>query len=161
MKVAVTILAIVAAGLAGQAIWKIDSGVKSPDLAGVTAADAEAELSAAGFWYVEETTYSNTSETGVVAKQEPAAGDKASKGSSVTIWVSQGAEKVAVPGRRAAAWSRAPSSRSTRPSARRSPRGRSSCCRSRNRPKLSAQLRVARGAAGRAAPPAQFAKPKT
>ena len=32
---------------------------------------------------------------------------------------------------------------------------------SRNRPKLSAQLRVARGAAGRAAPPAQFAKPKT
>src|SRR5674476_1688931 len=108
--------------------------------------------------YVEETTYSNTSETGVVAKQEPAAGDKASKGSSVTIWVSQGAEKVAVPGRRAAAWSRAPSSRSTRPSARRSPRGRLSCCRSRNRPKLSAQLRVARGAAGRAAPPAQFAK---
>ena len=97
MKVAVTILAIVAAGLAGQAIWKIDSGVKSPDLAGVTAADARAELSAAGFWYVEETTYSNTSETGVVAKQEPAAGDKASKGSSVTIWVSQGAEKVAVP----------------------------------------------------------------
>jgi len=70
MKVAVAIVAIVAVGLAGYAIWKMDSGVESPDHAGIIVADAKAKL---------------------------LAGDKASKGSSVTIWVSQGAEKVAVP----------------------------------------------------------------
>jgi beta-lactam-binding protein with PASTA domain len=100
MKVAVIVLAIVAivaAGLAGYAIWKMDSGVKVPDLAGVKVADAKAQLSSAGLAYVEETTYSNTNGVGVVSRQEPTAGVKAAKGSSVTIWVSQGAEKVAVP----------------------------------------------------------------
>ena len=58
MKVAVAIVAIVDAGLAGYAIWKMDSGVESPDHAGIIVADAKAKL---------------------------LAGDKASKGSSVTI----------------------------------------------------------------------------
>jgi eukaryotic-like serine/threonine-protein kinase len=100
MKIAVIILAvvaIVAAGLAGFAIWRLDSGVKVPALVGDSAANAKADLSSAGLSYVQEATYSDTTGKGTVARQDPAAGAKASKGGSVTIWVSQGAQKVAVP----------------------------------------------------------------
>jgi beta-lactam-binding protein with PASTA domain len=101
MKVAVIVLAIVAvvaAGVAGFAVWKIDGGgAKVPDVVGMKTADAKAALAGAGYAYVVDKTYSNTAEAGMVAKQEPAAGDKAAKGSAVTVWVSEGGEKVAVP----------------------------------------------------------------
>jgi len=100
MKVAVVILAvvaIVAAGVAGFAIWKMDSGVKVPDLVGQKLADAKGEVSSAGLAYSVEQAYSNTTERGMVSRQQPASGDKVAKGSLVTVWVSEGPEKVAVP----------------------------------------------------------------
>ena len=101
MKVAVIVLAIVAiiaAGVAGFAIWKIGGGgAKVPDVVGMKTAAAKVALADAGYSYVVDKTYSNTAAKGVVARQEPAAGDKASKESAVTLWVSEGGEKVAVP----------------------------------------------------------------
>jgi serine/threonine-protein kinase len=100
MKVAVIVLAVVAviaAGVAGFAIWKMDAGVKVPDVTGQKPADAKTEVSDAGLAYTVHKAYSNATEAGMVARQEPAAGEHAAKGSTVSIWVSEGAAKVAVP----------------------------------------------------------------
>jgi serine/threonine-protein kinase len=100
MKVAVVILAVVAiiaAGVAGFAIWKMDSGVKMPDVTGQGFADAKAEVSGAGLAYTVERTYSDATEEGKVSRQMPAAGEKIAQGSMVTLWVSEGPDKVAVP----------------------------------------------------------------
>ncbi len=100
MKVAVIILAVVAiaaAGVAGYAIWKMDSGVKVPDVVGQTLADAKTDVSGSGLAYSVERAYSNDAEKGTVSRQQPASGDKVAKGSMVTVWVSEGPENVAVP----------------------------------------------------------------
>jgi len=100
MKAAVIVLAIVAviaAGVAGYAVWKMDSGIKVPDLAGHEVADAQNEVSGLGLVCVVERGYSNAIEKGMVSRQLPAAGDKVAQGGTVTVWVSEGPEKVAVP----------------------------------------------------------------
>lgn len=100
MKVAVIILAvvaIVAAGVAGFAIWKMDSGVAVPDVVGQKLDEATTELSGAGLAHSVQHTYSNDVEEGLVAKEQPAGGAKAAKGSLVVIWVSDGPENVAIP----------------------------------------------------------------
>ena len=100
MKVAVIILAIVAivaAGVAGFAILKMDSGVKVPDLIGQKLASAKEEASGAGLAYSVERAYANATEKGMISRQEPASGAKVAKGSMVTLWVSEGPEKIAVP----------------------------------------------------------------
>jgi serine/threonine-protein kinase len=100
MKVVVVILAIVAivaAGVAGFAIWKMESGVEAPDVVGQKLADAKTEVSGSGLAYVTERTYSDSAEKGTVSKQQPAAGEKVARGSMVTLWVSEGPEKVATP----------------------------------------------------------------
>jgi eukaryotic-like serine/threonine-protein kinase len=99
MKVAVIILAIVAivaAGVAGFAIWRMDSSVTVPDVVGDKAADAVGELTGAGLAYSVEHTYDNDVKQGEVAKQQPAPG-KAAQGSMVVLWVSDGVENVQVP----------------------------------------------------------------
>ena len=99
MKVAVIILAIVAilaAGVAGFAIWKMDSSVTVPDVVGEKAADAVGDVTGAGLAYSVEHTYDNDVQKGEVAKQKPSPG-KAAKGSMVVLWVSDGSEKVQVP----------------------------------------------------------------
>ena len=100
MKVAVIVLAVVAiiaAGVAGYAILKMDSAVKVPDLVGQTLTDAKGEVTNAGLAYTVERAYSNATQTGMVSRQQPASGDKVAKGVMVTVWVSEGSEKVAVP----------------------------------------------------------------
>ena len=99
MKVAVIILAIVAiiaAGVAGFAIWKMDSSVTVPDIVGEKAADAVGQVTGAGLAYSVEHTYDNDVKQGEVAKQQPTPG-KAAKGSMVVMWVSDGSENVQVP----------------------------------------------------------------
>jgi serine/threonine-protein kinase len=100
MKVAVIILAVVAiaaAGVAGFAIWKMDSGVEVPAVVGQKLADATSEVSGAGLAYTVEHTYSNSAEKGVVSRERPSGGENVAKGSMITLWVSDGSEKVAVP----------------------------------------------------------------
>lgn len=97
LVVILAVVAIVAAGVAGYAIWKMESGVAVPDVVGTALAGAKSEMSGAGLAYVVSRAYSNDIAEGKVAKQHPAAGDKVAKGSMVTIWVSEGSETVAVP----------------------------------------------------------------
>ncbi len=100
MKMAVIVLAIVAvvaAGLAGYAVWKMDSGVDVPDLVGQTLADAKGEATSAGLAHSIEHAYSDKVEKGTVTRQQPASGEKVAKGTTVVLWVSDGAAKVAVP----------------------------------------------------------------
>jgi serine/threonine-protein kinase len=100
MKVAVIILAvvaIVAAAVAGFAIWKMDSGVAVPDVVGQKAADATSALSDAGLAYSVQHAYSDDVDEGTIDKEQPSAGSNVAKGSMVVIWVSDGPSKLAVP----------------------------------------------------------------
>lgn len=100
MKIAVIVLAVVAAvavGVAGYAVYKTNNGVVVPDVSGLSATAAQGQLADVGLASVTQETYSGQVAAGTVAKQEPVAGDKAAKGSDVTIWVSAGAATVAVP----------------------------------------------------------------
>jgi serine/threonine-protein kinase len=60
-------------------------------------ADARANITADGFVPVVNTHASLTTPAGLVFKQEPTAGKHLPKGSPVTIWISTGKPKVAVP----------------------------------------------------------------
>lgn len=101
MRLAVIVLAVVAAiavGVAGFAIWRVDNvGAKVPDVVGLTASAARNTLAGAGYAAVVDTTYSNGAPTGRVAQQDPSAAVEAAKGSDVTIFVSAGSQRVAVP----------------------------------------------------------------
>jgi serine/threonine-protein kinase len=100
MKVAVIVLAIVAvlaAGVAGFAVWKMGSGVKVPNVVGQQLAEAQGEVAGVGLVCTVERAYSDTTDEGMVSRQQPASGGKVAKGSTVTVWVSEGSEKVAVP----------------------------------------------------------------
>jgi beta-lactam-binding protein with PASTA domain len=100
MKVAVIILAVVAvvaAAVAGFAIWKMDSGVVVPDVVGQKAADATSALSGAGLAYSVQHAYSDDVDAGTVDKEQPSSGSKVAKGSMVVVWVSDGPSQVSVP----------------------------------------------------------------
>lgn len=74
-------------------------GVEVPEVSGKTFDDANAQLIGLGFLVNKTEGYSDTIEQGIVISQNPSAGNKAPKGSVITVMVSLGKEetKVRVP----------------------------------------------------------------
>jgi eukaryotic-like serine/threonine-protein kinase len=68
-----------------------------PDVGGMTRAEAERALRAAGFNYKAKTAYSDTVPKGQVIGSAPPAGEQHTKGSTVTLTVSRGPQGVVVP----------------------------------------------------------------
>ena len=72
--------------------------VEVPDLSGMNANDARAELQRLGLKYeAGEAEYSDSVKENRVARQSPEAGQKVDKGSTVTYYLSAGVESVTVP----------------------------------------------------------------
>ena len=72
--------------------------VEVPDLSNMTATEARAALQSAGLKYVAGTAeHSDKVDEGHVLRQSPTAGQKAAKGSTVTYYLSAGAEQISVP----------------------------------------------------------------
>jgi len=69
-----------------------------PDVAGLRRRDAERALREAGFEVVVRQEASDTVREGRVTRTSPSAGVRAERGASVTLYVSEGAEEVTVPG---------------------------------------------------------------
>jgi serine/threonine-protein kinase len=72
------------------------AGVEVPDVVGLRTAAAVAKLQAAGF-RAKATNVFSPKPTGTVIAQQPAAGDRADKGSEVKLNVSKGRKRVQVP----------------------------------------------------------------
>lgn len=68
-----------------------------PDVSGQSQSEAEQQLTDAGFETTAETEASSDVDSGLVIRTDPAAGDMARRGSTVTVTVSSGAEQVSVP----------------------------------------------------------------
>ena len=78
----------------------ISKGAESaqvPDVVNYSESDARSTLEAAGFVVHINREYSDRVDQGFVMSQNPGGGQKADKGSTVTITVSKGSEKVSVP----------------------------------------------------------------
>ena len=92
-----------AAGMAldqGQEVTLfVSNGMTSmPDVTGKTQEQARKTLTDAGFGTIDiQHEYSATVPAGSVIRMDPAGGTPVSQGTTVTIWVSDGAEKVTVP----------------------------------------------------------------
>ena len=71
-------------------------GMEVPQVAGLSFEEAQKELRAAGFEVKKTEGYSSNVEKGYVITQSPAAGEKAPKGSEVTVKVSRGPEDYSV-----------------------------------------------------------------
>ena len=72
--------------------------VEVPDLTNMNANDARAALQKAGLKYeAGAAEYSSTVKENRVVRQNPVAGEKATKGSTVTYYLSAGEEKVSIP----------------------------------------------------------------
>lgn len=74
-----------------------EGAIDIPDVKNKKESDAVAELVAAGFKYKIETIADDKIEEGYVVKTNPEGNTKAPKDSTITIYVSSGAEKVKVP----------------------------------------------------------------
>ena len=70
---------------------------KIPSTAGQSEADATRKLEAAGFEAAVERVNSETVESGLVVRSEPGGGNTATKGSTVTLFVSRGPKLTKVP----------------------------------------------------------------
>jgi membrane peptidoglycan carboxypeptidase len=68
------------------------NSVAIPDVTGKTTADAQATLAADGFTYVDGGTQPGTGTAGTVSSTSPAAGSLSSKGSSVTVYTTDGSQ---------------------------------------------------------------------
>ncbi|MEA3021127.1 MAG: eukaryotic-like serine/threonine-protein kinase, partial [Actinomycetota bacterium] len=68
-----------------------------PDLQGAPSADAQKELTKAGLAVNVQQEFSDTIASGKVTRTDPAAGQSAAKGATVTLYVSKGPDVVAVP----------------------------------------------------------------
>jgi serine/threonine-protein kinase len=88
----VLLLGFVAAAFAYQAFT--GGGVKVPSVVGLSEANARAKLEAAGFAVKTHEEYSDSTDKGLITRQEPAAGDELDEGGSVDIWISLGSEQV-------------------------------------------------------------------
>jgi beta-lactam-binding protein with PASTA domain len=75
----------------------VPEGIPVPDVAGQTAADAQAAIEGVGLVAALEDTSSDDVETGLVTETSPAAGTEVEAGSTVTVFVSTGPATVAVP----------------------------------------------------------------
>ena len=71
--------------------------VEVPDVSGITREEAEATLEAAGFETRARRRYSDSVPADQVISTDPAAGERAGRGSRVTLIVSRGTEPVQVP----------------------------------------------------------------
>lgn len=77
----------------GSDVMKIDV----PNVVNLKAEEAQMRLKEKGFTYVVEEEFSDTIEVGYVIRQTPESGNKAAKGSEVTIYVSGEEEQIIVP----------------------------------------------------------------
>ncbi|PZF58573.1 hypothetical protein DEI92_10955 [Curtobacterium sp. MCBD17_034] len=68
------------------------SSVSVPDLSGKTTADAQTTLAADGFTFVDGGTQAGSAAAGTVSSTSPTAGTMLSKGSSVTVFTSDGSQ---------------------------------------------------------------------
>ncbi|MEI7058023.1 Stk1 family PASTA domain-containing Ser/Thr kinase [Nocardioides sp. CCNWLW239] len=91
--------AVVAVALVATGLWWFIDGryERVPSVAGLSKADATAELQDAGFEVSADTEFSDTVEKGVVIDSDPGRGHKALPGSTVEISVSRGVEEYSVP----------------------------------------------------------------
>lgn len=89
-------LVVVAAAAFAFVSWRGGSVATVPALVSLKAADASAAVAAAGLIPLEQAANSPTAAAGIVVAQDPAAGTKAKKGSTVTFTVSGGKAPVAV-----------------------------------------------------------------
>lgn len=76
---------------------KATEEVEVPDVVGKSENDAQKALNDAGFKVESTTDYSDEHAQGTVMKTNPTGGSKAAKDSTVTITVSMGSDKIAVP----------------------------------------------------------------
>ena len=94
-------LVLVLAAVAGGTGWYFGAGpgsqVTIPVVNGKTLADAKASLTDSGFLSASDQVYSTTVATGSVVSSSPGQGLKATKGSTVTLHVSQGPRPVTIP----------------------------------------------------------------
>jgi serine/threonine-protein kinase len=107
----VALLFIIAAGVAGYFVWHELSGSTVKETVGryqgESATQAERQIRAAHLVPAVQHGSSRTVRSGLVFKQDPAAGQKVAKGGTVTIWVSTGKPKVTVPDVKGEQWSQA------------------------------------------------------
>ena len=71
---------------------KKDETIPVPEIIGMSEADAIAQIQSAGLSYRTDRVYSNSTSAGLVDDVYPAAGTKLTKGSTVEIYISRGAE---------------------------------------------------------------------
>lgn len=99
--IVIAIVAVLALAIAGGfALGLFDSSehIDVPDVIGLTAEQAEKEISDAGFEVGRvQSMPDDTKESGLVIDQDPSGGTKAAKGSKINLVVSQGTEELAVP----------------------------------------------------------------
>jgi serine/threonine-protein kinase len=100
----VLLVLLVLAAIGAAAFWLISSLrptqnlVRIPNVVGIDAEEATDRLERAGFVVREETEFNDDVPRGEVYEQNPAAGDEAERGDTVTILVSRGREPIEVPG---------------------------------------------------------------
>lgn len=99
--IVIAIIAVLALAIAGGfALGLFDSGerIDVPNVIGLTAEEAEKEISDAGFEVGRvQSIPDDTQEAGLVIDQDPSGGTKAAKGSTINLVVSQGTEQLTVP----------------------------------------------------------------
>lgn len=96
--VIIALLAVIGIAAAAMALGGNEETVAVPDVSNKPIAEARGELQSAGFAIGTETeVYNPDVEAGNVVSTDPAAGEQATKGSSVNITVSKGTEQVTVP----------------------------------------------------------------
>ncbi len=91
------LLAVIAA--AAAALFLLMGGEKAqvPDVVGRSESQAKSILQDQGFKSTVKDTYSNDVDSGFVARQSPEGRSDATKGSTVTLWVSRGPETLPLP----------------------------------------------------------------
>ena len=96
--IAVGVVAAIAIALGCWFAFSQGDKVSVPDVTGKTTSEATQIIEQAGFKVGKmDSVYDTTTEAGKVVSQNPGAGDKAEKGSTINLVVSQGTEKIAVP----------------------------------------------------------------
>lgn len=99
--IVIAIIAVLALAIAGGfALGLFDGGdrIDVPNVIGLTAEEAEKEISDAGFEVGRvQSIPDDTQEAGLVIDQDPSGGTKAAKGSTINLVVSQGTEQLSVP----------------------------------------------------------------
>ncbi len=96
--IAIGVLAAIAIAIACYFAFNQGEKVSVPDVTGKTTAEATQLIEQAGFKVGKmDSVYDTNTEAGKVISQNPGAGDKAEKGATINLVVSQGTEKISVP----------------------------------------------------------------